>query len=105
MKYLLIATALAIAAPAAAFDNHGMHGHQMHGEGLEQMMCCEGTAEERAACRERHRAMGHETPGCEADRMQDHGDHRMHGDDTRDGHDMSGDEDHRAHSGTSPEDE
>lgn len=105
MKYLSVAIALAIAAPAAAFDNHGMQGHQMHREGHEPMMCCEGTAEEREACRERHRAMGHEVADCDADRMREHGDHRMHGNDTHDGHDMSDDEDHRAHSDTPPEDE
>ncbi|NNC72831.1 MAG: hypothetical protein HKN78_08130 [Sphingomonadaceae bacterium] len=93
MKYLTVAIALAIAAPAAAFDNHGTQGHQMHGEGHEPMMCCEGTAEEREACRERHQAMGHEVADCEGDHAEGHGHHRMHhGDDAHEDHEARSDD-------------
>ena len=85
MKYLASVIALAIAVPAAAFDNH-----EAHGAGHEHMMCCDGTAEEREACRERHQAMGHEMADCD-------GDHPMsHGDDPHEGTD----EDHNSHSDT-----
>ncbi|RED16667.1 hypothetical protein [Parasphingopyxis lamellibrachiae] len=83
MKYLATAIALAIAAPAAAFDNH-----EAHGESHDHMVCCDGTTEERDACRERHQAMGHEMADCD-------GDHHMnHGDDANE----SDDEDHSSHS-------
>ena len=92
MKYLSTAIALVIAAPAIAFDNHGMQGHQMQGEGHASMMCCEGTVEEREACRERHRAMGHEMADCEGDHAESHGHHGMHqSDDAHEGHEARSD--------------
>ncbi|WP_147297615.1 hypothetical protein [Parasphingopyxis lamellibrachiae] len=97
MKYLSAAIALAIAVPAAAYDNHQMQGHEMRGEDAQPMMCCHGSAEEREACRERHRAMGHDMGDCDAE--------RMHGDGAHDGHGESGEDDRSAHSDNPADDQ
>lgn len=99
MKIWTAAIALAIATPVAAFDNHEGHG-EGHGEDHAAMMCCEGTAEEREACHERHRAMGHEMADCEAG----HGDHNGdHGSAAHESHEMG--DTHAEHSDTPPDDE
>jgi hypothetical protein len=98
MKIFAAAIALAITTPAAAFDNH-----QAHGEGHDAMMCCEGTAEEREACRERHRAMSHEVADCDAEHS---GHHMNHGDAAHEGHEMGGGQgDHAEHSDEPSDDE
>ena len=85
MKYLTFAILASLAVPAAA-NNHATPASSEHQDHA-QMMCCDGTPEEREACQEQHRAMGHEVGNCPM-----HGEHSDH-------HDGMSHGDHQDHQG------